>query len=224
MTVSEACPSLAADQAQGGRTAAEADTGPVVAVHGIWDNARRLAPLIRGLQSRGILGVEPCELRPASGRAPLSVLAEQLAAHVEHRRAQIPSGTRLRLVGFSMGALVCRLYLQKMQGERSVSTFVSIAGPHRGTVTAYGLPWAGVREMRPGSSLLRDLGADVGGLATRVHCIYTPYDAMIIPQRSAVLDGASSVHQIPVLWHRAMLRDRRVLRLTAQLLSPSLES
>jgi hypothetical protein len=48
--------------------------------------------------------------------------------------------------------------------------------------------------------------------------VYTPLDTMIVPSDSSVLKGARSVHRIPVLVHRLMLSDRRVLDLVARLL------
>jgi triacylglycerol lipase len=73
--------------------------------------------------------------------------------------------------------------------------------------------------MRPGSALLAQLGTDVSHLRTvAVHCMYTPFDAMIVPSESSVLEGARSVHKVPVLVHRLMLSDARVHALTAQLL------
>jgi len=122
-------------------------------------------------------------------------------------------------VGFSMGALVARTYLQERQGHEHVHTFVSIAGPHHGTRLAYALPFPGVRQMRPRSPLIARLGGDVSRLATvRVHCLYTPHDAVIVPPESGVLLGAHSVHRLSVRAHHHLLRDRGVHDLVAALL------
>lgn len=190
---------------------------PVLVLHGIFDPAYRVLPLVRGLRERGLPIVRRARL-PALGTTRIEVLAQQLAERVE-RVCEQHESEQLDLVGYSMGALVARTYLQRFGGSERVRTFVSICGPHRGTLTAYALPLAGVREMRPGSALLRTLGHDVSQLAdVRVHCLYTPYDAMIVPASSAVLDGAASVHRMPVPAHHRMLRDARVYDLVARLL------
>ena len=44
---------------------------------------------------------------------------------------------RLDIVGFSMGALASRHYIQRGAGKQRVRRFVSISGPHAGTLTAY---------------------------------------------------------------------------------------
>jgi triacylglycerol esterase/lipase EstA (alpha/beta hydrolase family) len=191
---------------------------PVVLVHGIWDDARSLAPLGRALRQQGFRDVHGIDLTPPWGTAPLEVLARQLANFVSEllTRHQAP---RVHVVGFSMGALVARLYLEDFGGAARVKSFVSISGPHRGSLTAYALPLAGVRQMRPESALLARLKDDVSHLPeVAVHCLYTPFDAMIVPTHSSVLRGARSVHRLPVALHRWMLSDARVLSLVPRLL------
>lgn len=191
---------------------------PIVVVHGIWDNERSVGPLAAGLRKRGHAEVHALSLDPPWGNASIEELAQQLAVFVDRLRVQ--RGVQaVDLVGFSMGALVSRTYLQLLGGERHVRSFVSISGPHRGTLTAYALPLRGVRQMRPGSALLSQLGSDVSQLRdVAVHCLVTPYDAMIVPSDSGVLSGARSVHRLPVLLHRLMLFDVRVHTLVAELL------
>jgi triacylglycerol esterase/lipase EstA (alpha/beta hydrolase family) len=191
---------------------------PVVLVHGIWDDARSLSPLRQALGQGGFPWVEAVDLSPATGLVSLERLGEQVAAAVERARART-SAEHVDLVGFSMGALVSRLYLALLGGRDVVRRFVSISGPHQGTWTAYALPFPGIRQMRPDSPLLRRLGPDVGALGdVAVHCIYTPFDATIIPPRSGVIEGARSVHRVPVAIHRWMLSDPRVLALVVAIL------
>lgn len=195
---------------------------PVIVVHGILDSARRIEPLTAGLRALGVGPISAVDLVPRWGFPQLERHAEQLAAFVDST-LRTHGARELDLVGFSMGALIARLYLRELARDVRVHNFVSISGPHRGTHVARAFPFAGVRQMRPDSALLRRLGDDCSALApTRVHCIYTPYDAMILPPSSSVLPGAASVHRIPVPLHRLMLSDRRVLTTVAGLLKQSL--
>jgi triacylglycerol lipase len=110
--------------------------------------------------------------------------------------------------------------VQRGGGKGVVRRFVSISGPHAGTLTAHALPHVGARQMRPGSDLLRDLASDAdpwGGV--EVHALYTPFDLMIVPAVSALLPGATTTHRIPALLHRLMLSDRRVHAIVASLLA-----
>jgi len=196
---------------------------PVVVVHGILDNAKRIAPLLRGLRALGVGPLAAIDLTPRFSISSLEGYASQLEAFVE-TTLRAHQTSELDLVGFSMGALIARLYLAEFAAGVRVRRFVSISGPHRGTHLARlapeGKSWlAGVRQMQPGSPLLTRLGDHAGTLTpTLVHCIYTPFDAVIVPASSSVLRGAASVHRIPVLMHRLMLSDPRVHACVAALL------
>lgn len=190
----------------------------VLVVHGIWDSSRRLGPLVAGLALRGVRDVHAIDLVPNTGSAPIATLGERVAREVEalcvRHRVE-----RVDLVGFSMGALVSRWYIQRGAGKARVRRFVSISGPHAGTLTAWALPLAGARDMRPRSPLLRDLDGDADPFGpVDVHCLYTPYDVMVVPATSAVLRGARTTRAFPVTMHRFMIQDARVLDHVAELL------
>ena len=164
------------------------------------------------------------DLVPNDGRARIAALGAFVALEAE-ALAKRESAEKVDIVGFSMGALVSRWYVQRGGGKDRVRRFVSISGPHHGTMTAYALPLAGARDMRPDSALLKDLGADAEPFGSvEVHCVYTPYDLMIVPARSAVHASACSVREFPVAMHRWMIRDARVLDHVAALLRALPES
>ena len=185
-------------------------------MHGIWDSSTRLEPLRAGLAARGIASAQPIDLCPNDGRAPIPLLASQVAHAVDNA---LSSDGLVDLVGFSMGALVSRWYIQRGGGRARVRRFISISGPHHGTLNAFALPLAGVRQMRPGSELLRDLESDPDPWGpVEVHTVWTPYDLMILPAKSSQLPGARSDQRVPVAMHRFMLSDPRVLDHVANLL------
>jgi triacylglycerol lipase len=190
----------------------------VLVVHGLWDSRLRIEPMTRGLHARGVKHVHSFDLRPSDGRAPIAELARQIQAQADIlRRTQRQS--RIDVIGFSMGALATRYYLQRCGGREHVRRFISISGPHRGTWTAYALPHAGIRQMRPGSPLLRDLNADADPFGeVEVHCIYTALDLMILPATSSILRGAHKVHRLKIPLHRWMIHHPSVLDLIAQTL------
>ncbi|HZH14491.1 MAG TPA: alpha/beta fold hydrolase [Archangium sp.] len=184
---------------------------PVLLVHGIDDDARSLAPLAEGLARAGFQDVRIVELKPNNGAEPISVLAGQVAEAAGILRARTGSA-RVDVVAFSMGALVSRYYLQRMEGRNLVRRFVSISGPHAGTLTGWLRANPGARDMRPGSELLRGLAADEAPFGdVQVFTLWSPFDLMIVPARSSKLAGARE-RTIPVILHPLMLRDGRVLR------------
>jgi triacylglycerol lipase len=174
--------------------------------------------MARGLGARGIRALQSFDLDPADGRAPIPELARQVQIQVD-AMLQRYGCPRIDLVGFSMGALASRYYLQRCGGRERVRRFVSISGPHAGTWTAYALPFAGVRQMRPGSELLRGLDADADPWGeVEVHCVYTSLDLMIRPPTSSILRGARATHCVRVPLHRWMIHDSAVLDLVARTL------
>jgi triacylglycerol lipase len=184
---------------------------PALLVHGIWNSGEHFARMRATLDAAGIGPTLAIDLAPNDGRAPVATLAAQVDA-AAHRLAREAGPSRIDVIGFSMGALVARYWIQRLGGRARVRRFVSISGPHAGTANAYALPLAGVREMRPGSALLTDLARDTDPWGeVEVHCFWTPFDLMIVPARSAILPGARTVQRFSVAMHRWMLTDARVI-------------
>ncbi|MBX3273697.1 MAG: lipase [Sandaracinaceae bacterium] len=192
---------------------------PTLLVHGIWDEGACFASMRAGLERAGLGPVEALDLSPNDGSARIERLAEQVdeAASALLARAAAP---RLDVVGFSMGALVSRYWLQRLGGKQRARRFVSIAGPHAGTATAWALPKDGVRQMRPGSSLLRELAADEDPWGeVEVHCVFTPFDLMIVPSSSCRLPGCASEHRLLVPLHRFMITAPEAIATVASILA-----
>ena len=136
--------------------------------------------------------------------------------------------SRFAIIGFSMGALVVRYYLQELGGYRRADAFFSICGPHAGTLTAYMYPSEGVYQMRPRSEFLIRLDQSADRLAgIPITCYWTPFDLMVRPIESAKWLRAEHV-RIPAPLHSIMVFDRRLYRDIEQRLfvirpNPSLE-
>jgi triacylglycerol lipase len=185
---------------------------PVVLIHGLGDTSLLFRHMIPWLQRKG-LQAHALNLVPNNGDAGLDELAAQLADYI---RAGFPPGQTIDLVGFSMGGLVARYYLQRLNGAERVERLITISSPHQGTWAAFVMRKPGVRQMRPGSEFLRDLNRDAAMLdRIRVTSIWTPFDLMIIPARSSEWAAGRSF-RVNVAAHPLMVRDRRVLELVQQ--------
>jgi triacylglycerol lipase len=165
----------------------------VVMVHGFADTGRLFRSMGRSLSARGHACHTPT-LHPRDARLGIPDLSGKLAAFI---RATVGPGEPVALVGFSMGALVARHCLPAIRGEVDVRAFFSIAGPHRGTASAFFYPGIGTRQMRPGSAFLRELDGKPGALAgLPVFTYRTPLDLMVTPPRTTRLPSATEV----VVW------------------------
>ena len=190
------------------------DRHPVLLVHGIADSERNMQWLARYLRSEG-WEVYTVNLTPNWGQSGLESLASQIDAYA---RAQF-GARRFNLVGFSMGGLVSRYYVQRLGGVEQVDHFVTLSAPHNGTLLANLLANQGCRDMRPGSPFLRDLAADADKLGSvKFTSLYTPLDLVIVPSRSSEMPQARNI-RIPVAMHPLMIIDGRCLRAVAEALS-----
>ncbi len=194
---------------------------PVLLVHGLYDTVIKFKALSAHLNKLG-WSVHGLNLKPNDGSAPLDHLAKQVADYVDQTFApdQI-----IDLVGFSMGGLVTRYYLQRLGGVEKVARYITISAPNNGTLTAYPLSLAGIVQMRMNSSFLQDLNQDCDQCLSQVQMtnLWTPYDLMILPAHSSKM-GIGQEISIPVAVHAWMVSDPRVLKLIVSALSDTLEN
>ena len=167
--------------------------------------------------------VATIDLDANTGDTRLEILAQQVAKLVD--RTFAPE-EQIDLLGFSMGGLVSRYYVQRLGGiaapalqdvprtqqlRQRVGRLITISTPHQGTLAANFSTRTGCRQMRPDSDFMTDLNRDIDML-NRVNftSIWTPFDLIILPPSSSQL-GIGTELQIPVLTHPWMVSDRRTL-------------
>ncbi|BAZ84561.1 esterase/lipase family protein [Dolichospermum compactum] len=190
---------------------------PVLLVHGINDTGAVFNKMAFYLRKQG-LSVYTVDLIPNNGSEVLEKLAQQVADYVNNIFA---AAQPLDIVGFSMGGIVSRYYIQRLGGINRVQRFMTISSPHYGTIVAYGTWLAGALQMRPHSDFLNDLNADVEMLKQlNFTSIWTPYDLMILPASSSKIPVSKDVI-LRVAFHSWMLTDDRTLeKVAAALVEP----
>jgi len=158
---------------------------PVILVHGLADTSAKLRKMADYLRSLGWTVYSPT-LTPSNGAVGLDQLAKQLEGYIaEHCGKSQP----IDLVGYSMGGIISRYYVQRLGGSRRVRHLVTISSPHHGTWMGYMLGNPGARQMRPNSDFLNDLNRNTDALKQiRFTSIWTPLDLMIIPANSSHMD------------------------------------
>ncbi len=186
---------------------------PVVLVHGIHATGGDMARLAKFLRSQGREVFTPT-FKPANGGARIEDLALQLSGFVGR---ELP-GRKFDLVGFSMGGLISRYYVQRLGGVDCVGHFVTMAAPHNGSVLANLRRAPGCVQMRPGSDFLRDLQGDADTLRrVKFTSFYTPLDTMIVPARSSEMPQAKNVRMWAAM-HPSWVLEKRCIRAVAKAL------
>jgi Palmitoyl protein thioesterase len=159
----------------------------VLLVHGFLATPRFVGSLARRLSRLGYCPHD-VDLGGLFGRFNARPV-EQLACVVAERVEQLAREhrcERIDLVGHSEGGLIGRYYVQKLDGARRVRHLVTLGTPHRGTSWAH---WGhlvrhvlpSLRQMAPGSALLRDLPEESFPASVRLTSIYSREDSFCPP-------------------------------------------
>ena len=166
-----------------------AGPGPVLLVHGYVNNAGALFILWRAIKAAGH-GTYTLNLTPVYADIDAYVdLLERRLAEVQ----ACENGRPVALVCHSMGGLAARAHLRKHGGKR-VARLITLGTPHNGTVLARTAMGENGRQMRPGSAWLRALAAhERGAWPCPVTSIYSRDDNIVVPRRSAHLEGARNI-------------------------------
>jgi triacylglycerol lipase len=191
-----------------------------VLIHGLWDTPQLFERLTGALAGRRKAMLTP-HLPQRMGLTPVQELARQLGQQIE---AAFGPDQPLDLLGFSMGGVIGRSWIQLLGGHQRTRRFISVGSPQQGTLTAQ--PWphwplSGIADVKPGSPLLQRLNSELHTLEPVECCsFYCRPDLMVLPARSAVLP-IGSTHQLPVLSHHQLLRHPAALEpLVRELLRP----
>ncbi len=187
----------------------------VLLIHGIGDTEAVFQKMASYLRQLG-WSVYTLNLVPNNGEVGLDILAQQIADYV--LKTFVPDEP-IDLIGFSMGGIVSRYYVQRLGGINRLQRFVTISSPHHGTVIAYASQRHGCLQMRRNSEFIQDLNADAQMLEQlNFTSIWTPYDLMIVPANSSQMSLGKEV-VVPVVLHSWMLTDSRSLAAVASALA-----
>jgi pimeloyl-ACP methyl ester carboxylesterase len=175
----------------------------VVLVHGFLATAGMLRPMRVHLEREARAQVATFSHAPGLG---VRRIAKQLAEIVD----RIPHGTRIHLVGHSLGAIVSRWYVQEMEGHARVAQTISIAAPFGGSHVADRLKLFVGKDLHGRSDVLTRLRetAHVGGvphtsiLGTEDRLVTPPDCARFHHGDVIVLEGRG---------HNALLFDREAI-------------
>ena len=189
-------------------------TRPLILVHGLWNTPNVFRRLESCLDQPPSMVFAPF-LPHGCGKKGIRSLAKNLDEHIV---ARFGSSSPIDLLGFSMGGLISRVWLQEMMGYQRTIRFFSIGSPHQGTFTAQLVPdhlFAGIAEMKHGSDFLKSLNV-YSNYLQEIECrsYFTHWDLMAFPGYRSVLPFGSSI-PIPVLTHKGLIKNSKAINLIA---------
>jgi len=158
---------------------------PVVLVHGLVDNRSVFTVMRRALKRRGFAQV--CTWNYSPLQRDVESAAAALGRHIE-RICQESGHDRVHVVGHSLGGLVARYLVQRLGGDARVESLVTLGTPHAGTRWAHVLPTPLVRQLRPGSPLMRELAEPSPDCRTRITAVYSDLDQVVVPSAAGRCD------------------------------------
>lgn len=189
---------------------------PVLLLHGYINNAGALWRLWRALVGKGF-GVYTLNLEPVY--AGIDHYVPAITARIGAIRA-LTGAAEVTLVCHSMGGLAARAYLDWCAAQNvapGIAKVVTLGSPHHGTVLARAEWSANGRQMVPGSAWLARLAAQEAARQPaawpcRFVSIYSLDDNIVVPPRSAWLEGARNI-ELEGIGHISLPLARRVIDL-----------
>ncbi|MEW6446415.1 MAG: esterase/lipase family protein [Pseudomonadota bacterium] len=181
----------------------------ILLLHGIFDTARIFKPMQTMLEASGHVCLAP-SMKPSDARHGIHDLACFVERYVNR---YLPESEPFAVVGFSMGGIVARQYMQALGGAARVPAFFSISSPHAGTLASYLHFGQGAMDMRPDSALLSALRRTedrLDGMA--IHNYWTPLDMVVVPATNCRWPRADSETRVHAWLHATMPRHPVVCR------------
>ena len=181
---------------------------PLVLVHGLWDGPNLFRRLIKKLHDPDLEIFSP-HLSHGLGVVPLRKLAEDLDKRIY---SIFGDTTHIDILGFSMGGVIARIWLQEFGGSCRTKRFFSVGSPQNGTLPALPVPrflLPSIADMKIGSQLIKDLNRS----SYKLNCLkcfsyFCKWDVMVCPGWKAVLPIGLN-RSIPVFTHQQLILDNK---------------
>jgi triacylglycerol lipase len=142
----------------------------------------------------------------------------QIVADKVRRLTEYLGHEKVNFLGYSLGGIVARYYLQELDGHPTLGRAAFIASPNYGTYIGYlGFFSPAGRQVRTGSPLIRQLNESpmIDEIATRCLSIFIRWDGVIVPHLSSRMPyGYNLFHPRPISHWRAVMSPELVRRAT----------
>ncbi len=176
-------------------------------IHGLWNSSSIFSSITSKLDDIGIEYFAPT-LKHSFGMTSIINLTNTLNKLILEKYGL---EKELDILGFSMGGLIGRYWMQKFNGYRRTRRFISVGSPHKGTLIAQLVPkypFRGISEMKINSEFLRELAKNDFCL-NDIECInfFTYWDLMVCPGWWTNLNFGKKI-SLKVIKHRNLVRKK----------------
>ena len=179
---------------------------PIILIHGLWNTSSIFSCITSKLDDIGIEYFAPT-LEHSFGMTSIPDLTNTLNELILNKYGL---EKELDILGFSMGGIIGRYWIQKFNGYKRTRRLISIGSPHKGTLIAQFVPkfpFRGISEMKIKSKFLRELAKNDFFLKD-IDCIsfFTYWDLMVFPSWWTNLNFGEKI-SVKVYKHRNLVRD-----------------
>ena len=183
---------------------------PIILIHGLWNTSSIFSSITSKLDEIEIEYFAPT-LNHDYGMTSIIELTHTLDELILEKYGL---EKEIDILGFSMGGIISRYWLQKFNGYKRTRRFISIGSPHKGTLMAQLVPkypFKGISEMKINSYFLRELEKNDCFLDD-IECInfFTYWDLMVFPSWWTNLNFGKKI-SVEVYKHRNLVRNKSVV-------------
>jgi len=183
---------------------------PIILIHGLWNTSKIFSSITSKLDDFGIEYFAPT-LKHSYGSTSIVDLTNKFNDLILEKYGL---EKELDILGFSMGGIIGRYWIQKYNGYKRIRRFISVGSPHKGTLLAQLIPkypLKGISEMKINSNFLRELAKNDYFL-NDIECInfFTYYDLMVFPSWWTNLSLGKKI-SVKVYLHRNLVRNKSVV-------------
>jgi triacylglycerol lipase len=179
---------------------------PIILIHGLWNTSSIFSSITSKLDEIGIEYFAPT-LKHSYGITSIIDLTNTLNELILEKYGL---KKKVDILGFSMGGIIGRYWIQKFNGYNRTRRFISIGSPHKGTFIAQLVPkypFRGISEMKIGSKFLRELAKNDFFLDD-IECasFFTYWDLMVFPGWWTNLNFGEKI-SVKVYKHRNLVKN-----------------
>jgi len=179
-------------------------------IHGLWNTSSIFSSITSKLDEIGIEYFAPT-LYHSYGMTSIIDLTNTLNELILEKYGL---EKEIDILGFSMGGIIGRYWLQKFNGYQRTRRLISIGSPHKGTLMAQLVPkypFKGISEMKINSNFLRELEKKDFFLDD-IECInfFTYWDLMVFPGWWTNLNFGKKI-SVKIYKHRNLVRNKSVV-------------